>query len=546
MTEFKYMMSGLQGFDENLFENDWRWKLLEDLYQKNWYPSENGKGRIPNIIHQIWVGGKPFPEKYQFWVDTWKRLNPHFKYKLWTDADIDELDLPNKALYKAIPNNGPKSDILRYHILNKYGGIYIDTDFECLKSFSALSNLSFYTSIGYQWGNWNRVELYPGLMACVPGHPIMTELANRIDKLTIEEFEAKGVHATTSSYFFTKVFFDIVREYQEGIVATPPEIFYPFPNHKNHWEDVGRRYIKKNSYAVHHWEVSWTGGYHKEDWVQGEKYVKIADFVYAPQNKAGDDYAKYPNTFDPAELKDDDVNFVYTCTMYLGRLLRILNNLPQKFVVINHNGDQHVEDEVIGTFANAKKIAEEPYVLTDNIVKLYTVNPDVVHPRIELIAVGLENSMWKSSKRDIISSLRANPVPRSHFALMNHSMSTNREERQRVYDLFKPKSWVHTYDKTTYQEFYYLLATHKFVFNPMGNCFDNHRMWEAWYLGCIPITKRSVMTSFYEDMPIVIIDDWSQVTEEYLKEEYIRITNMDCNLDKLNFQYWKNKIMTLR
>jgi len=550
MEAFKDIMHRISDFEPLNYQVDWRWQLLEELYEKNWRDSGGPKVycNIPKKIHQIWLGSE-FPEGYKEWAESWKRLNPDYEYRLWTDKDVDDLRLPNRKAYNDITNLGPKSDILRYHILNKYGGIYIDTDFECLQSFHTLSYLNFYTSVGYP----SSIEVYPGLMACVPGHPIIKKLVKEIDKVTMYDIVKKGVLRATSSYLFTEVFFNVIESYQKGIVAFPPDYFYPYPNNFKGFRDVdGKQYIKPCSYAIHYWEQSWNGVKIKqkeivpvitENWIQGYKFVDVADFTYSPVNKASDDYAKYPNTFDPAKLKD--VNIVYTCTMYLARLIRILNHLPQKFIILNHNGDQHTEDGVIGTYANGVKIAEEPYELTPNIIKLYTVNPNVVHPRIELLPVGIENSMWKSDKKEIMSRLRTKQKRRDGFVLMNHSMNTNREERQLVYNKFKPMPWVTTYDKTTYEEFYKLLHTFKFVLNPMGNCFDNHRMWEGWYLGCIPITKRSVMTSFYEDMPMVIIDDWKQVTKEYLIKEYDRIQNMNCNLEKLWFPYWKNKIQSM-
>ena len=546
METFEKLIHTIHDFDPENYKKDWKWQLLSELYENNWNGIFFRKyGKIPKRIHQIWLGS-PVPDAYKKWIKSWKRLNPDYEYRLWTDEDVASLKLPNQEAYNSISNPGPKSDILRFHILRQFGGIYVDTDFECLKPFDDLSYLEFYTSVGYP----AKVELYPGLIACIPNHPIIEKLTEEIDKVTNLDFLKKGVLSVTSSYFFTNLFFEIITSYQEGIVVFPPDYFYPYPNNFDGFRKVdGRKYIKDFSFAIHYWEQSWnTFIKDKVDWVQGYKFVDVADFTYSPVNKAIDDYAKYPNTFDPEALSRDKVNFIYTCTMYLARLIRIINNLPQyRFVILNHNGDQHVEDGVIGTYANAKKVAEEPYILTENIIKLYTVNPDVIHPRIDMLPVGIENSMWKSMKKEIIFDLRKNKkyVQRTGFALMNYGMSTNREERQRVYALFKPKPWVTTYDKTTYQEFYQLLSTFKFVFNPQGNCFDNHRMWEAWYLGCIPISKRSICIDFYKDFPHVIVDDWGQVTEEFLNEEYDRIHHMNFDQNKLLFAFWKNKVRSL-
>lgn len=540
---FDVLMKNIPNFDSVNYESDWRWKLLEELYANNFQHSDDKKQRIPKIIHQIWIGGT-IPEKYVEWGETWKELNPGWEYRLWTDADVDSLGLLNRANYDSLLNPGPKSDVLRFHILNKFGGLYVDTDFQCLKPFEDLSYLKFYTGVGYP----SKVELYPGLIGCVPGHPIMKKICQEISKVDQSVIRKKGVLAATSSGLFTEIFFENVKTKVDGVIAFPPDYFYPFPNFKGHELEDGEKYVKPCSYALHHWEVSWNKPKQKYDWVQGDKFVKIADFVYSPSIKAQDDYAKYPNTFDPEKLKD--VNIVYTCIMYLARLLRILEHLPNKFIVIAHNGDQHLGDGILETCSNGKCISSEPYSIPDNVLRLYSTNVDVVHPKVDTAPLGLENDMWGSEKKEEIKSVAALKFRKVGLVYMNHGINTNREERQKVWDMFCNKPWVTAEvsrgNRKGFAEFYRGIARHKFVLNPMGNCFDNHRMWEAWYLGGIPITKRCVFTSFYEDMPMVIVDDWYQVTEEFLNAEYDRIIRMDWNKDKLRFEYWANKIKTIR
>jgi inositol phosphorylceramide mannosyltransferase catalytic subunit len=140
---------------------------------------------------------------------------------------------------------------LRYHILNQFGGIYADTDFECLRSFNSLSYVDFIGGVGFP----SRIELYIGLIGCVPHHPIMEQIVNGMDKIRDGGWPA--IFETTGTYFFTRTFFKVVTEYQKGIVMLPPDYFYPFPNQGGHENRKGRDYIKDCSYAVHHWAVSW-------------------------------------------------------------------------------------------------------------------------------------------------------------------------------------------------------------------------------------------------------------------------------------------------
>jgi mannosyltransferase OCH1-like enzyme len=252
-TQFKEMMKRSYDFNESVYNKDSRWSILEELYNKNYINNTSFvHKKIPRKIHQVWLGSE-LPDKYKRYADTWTQLNPEWEYRLWTDRDCATMNLPNRKLFDSITNYGPKSDLLRFHLLNEYGGLYVDTDFECLKSFERLTYLDFFTGIGYP----SKLELYPGLIGCVPNHPIIAKAIEAIKEIKSIPTDATGVLETISSYFFTRIFWQVVSKYEEGIVAFPPDYFYPFPNQRGHKSRSGRDYIKNCSYAIHHWEVAW-------------------------------------------------------------------------------------------------------------------------------------------------------------------------------------------------------------------------------------------------------------------------------------------------
>ncbi len=225
------------------------WGIMRSLYEKNYVQSTDTTERIPKKIHQIWLGST-FPDKYKVWADSWQKFNPDWEYKLWTDANTNEVVLPDRNLFNSIRSMGQKSDYLRYHILNQFGGLYIDTDFECLKPFDSLSYLDFYTGIGYP----AEVELYIGLIGCVPNHFI---IKNIVDSIAVtRQTNWKKIFESTGAWFFTRKFLESVNENTEGVVAFPPDFFYPFPNnHRKITEPYS--YVQPCSFAIHHWEVSW-------------------------------------------------------------------------------------------------------------------------------------------------------------------------------------------------------------------------------------------------------------------------------------------------
>jgi hypothetical protein len=82
------------------------------------------------------------------------------------------------------------------------------------------------------------------------------------------------------------------------------------------------------------------------------------------------------------------------------------------------------------------------------------------------------------------------------------------------------------------------MITYKFVLSPHSNGLDCHRTWEALLLGCIPIVKTSPLDPMYADLPVMIVQNWSDVTKELL-EKYVPPA---INKKKLTLAYWDNQI----
>lgn len=226
-------------------------QVFRFLYEKNNFlhviPAKITK--IPKVIHQIWLGS-PFPEKYKAFAQSWKENHPDWEYRLWTDKDVPGFKLENKALYDAATNYGEKSDILRYEILYRHGGLYVDTDFECLKRFDILNHCyDFY--IGIQPLDTELLQLGIGLIGSIPNHPIIRKAMDRLK----ETINTPQIIAKTGPIFFTRVFCESILAMPGINIAMPSSYFYPCGYNQdlkksNLWQ-------KPESFAVHHWEGSW-------------------------------------------------------------------------------------------------------------------------------------------------------------------------------------------------------------------------------------------------------------------------------------------------
>lgn len=131
---------------------------------------------FPRILHFIWLGSA-LPAKYLSMIDTWKHHHPTWEVILWNDENTQTFQFINESHFKLAPNFGMKSDILRYEVLSRYGGVYVDIDYECIRS---LDDVVIHCDFFVGFSHTEVVEINNGLIGCVPRHPIMQLLINDI------------------------------------------------------------------------------------------------------------------------------------------------------------------------------------------------------------------------------------------------------------------------------------------------------------------------------------------------------------------------------
>jgi hypothetical protein len=182
----------------------------------------------------------------------------------------------------------------------------------------------------------------------------------------------------------------------------------------------------------------------------------------------------------------------------------------------------------------------------------YTVNKECRAPTLHSIPLGITNDCADSpvhrifGNLDVMLEVMQQPRLINNLVYMNFVIGTYQRERQPVFDLFREKPWVTREESVISMEgrrqFLQSIRNHKFVLCPRGNGVDTHRLWETLYMGSIPIVVRHVAMEDFYDLPVCWIDDWTQVTESFLEDEYARITAASWNLDKLKFGYWRDQI----
>ena len=99
---------------------------------------------IPKIIHLCWLSGDPYPQKIQYCIDTWKKYCPDYEIMLWDTKRFDVNSMPwTKQAFEA-KKYAFAADYIRLYAIYNYGGIYLDSDVEVLKSFDDVLDLPYF------------------------------------------------------------------------------------------------------------------------------------------------------------------------------------------------------------------------------------------------------------------------------------------------------------------------------------------------------------------------------------------------------------------
>lgn len=107
---------------------------------------------ISHIIHYIWFGNNSLSSLAEQCLASWQVHMPDWQYMRWDESNFDIAAAP---LYVRQAYEAKKyafvSDYVRLWALEKYGGVYMDTDVEVIKSFNPL--LSDAAFIGFEESN---------------------------------------------------------------------------------------------------------------------------------------------------------------------------------------------------------------------------------------------------------------------------------------------------------------------------------------------------------------------------------------------------------
>lgn len=208
------------------------------------------KPLIPRMVHFIWVGDAPLPPAAQQNLRKWTELlGSKWQVRLWTNADLTEETFDSDVLNKLdqAPHAIQKADILRYQIMARYGGWYLELDFQPFQSIEPIALLLHQEQlILCHEEDHSEDKLSNRFFACSVGHPVMARLAKGVltRPLNTQSFSMAQIVTQTGPVFFKAMLADAKS------VLLPRKLFYPIA-FSELWSDPSVN--QKSSFACHVW-----------------------------------------------------------------------------------------------------------------------------------------------------------------------------------------------------------------------------------------------------------------------------------------------------
>ena len=200
---------------------------------------------IPKIIHYCWFGNQNKPENVITTIKSWKRILFDYEIIEWNETNCNINNSPNFVVeaYKR-GKWAFVSDYFRLKALYEYGGIYLDTDVEVLKTFNNLLINDFF--IGFE----DSEHLCTATIGCSKGNSIILNFMKKYDNYNYVEIPNSKLFY---DYLIGNKTCDIHQQLEiaASSIICPVDYFSPKSFYKKNFT------IPKICYSIHHYNGTW-------------------------------------------------------------------------------------------------------------------------------------------------------------------------------------------------------------------------------------------------------------------------------------------------
>ena len=236
----------------------------------------------------------------------------------------------------------------------------------------------------------------------------------------------------------------------------------------------------------------------------------------------------------PKEWKDGAL--VYCQTDHVFELFRKLRLHPCRVILVSNESDHSV---------SPNHFAARPW----NVVEWFGANATAEADRCHVLPRALANHYCALTlKPESFAGAIPDATERDRWLYVNHRVETNPAVRQPAWNYFASKvaeGWITLESpaaKGETTDYARALREHRFICCPPGNGLDTHRMWEALYSKAIPVVLRSRVTEAFAELPIVLVNDYSEVTLQFLQSEFAKLQHRTFNFELLALSHWLKRL----
>jgi len=287
--------------------------------------------------------------------------------------------------------------------------------------------------------------------------------------------------------------------------------------------------------------------------------------------KSCDIHSNYPVS-DISELIGYDISkiydgcSIYICTSAIPKFIEKISmlNKSYKYVLVSGDSISSCPDDI---FTSNKDFIK--FIESDNLIHWYAQNCTIKHPKITGIPLGIayhhmideedpkEAHRFKAPilQEKMVTDIRDKSKPfwerniKCYISFL-YNIKRSKYGYDRIgayYTIPKNLTYVESKENKDNKETSFTNASkYAFIISPLGFGLDAHRTWEGLMLGCIPIVRTSPLDHLYDDLPILIVKEWSDIDNELLvkvindfKEKHKK---GKFNYDKILLKYWVDKI----
>lgn len=273
-----------------------------------------------------------------------------------------------------------------------------------------------------------------------------------------------------------------------------------------------------------------------------------------PKNPVSDTSQLDPTDYE--NIKENNLVYVISTCVPLF-VENVLPKVTCKFVLVTGDSTKGVPNEIS---MGCEEYWKNKIVNNDHIIHWFTQNYDLNynHEKITPIPIGLDYHTLKENETFSWGSQMSSKEQETELLNIRKTMSNflnveerngkpcitnasvdNEHRKKFLMSLQKNNlASIVDYRRQPRKQYWKNHKSSLFALSPQGNGFDCHRTWEALVLNNIVILDTPTLMNIYNDLPVILIDDWNKLSIDYLNKQIETIKGKQFNMNKILLKYW--------